>query len=285
MTYPIRQLPAEDFPQQLKEIADPPKQLFLRGTLPSPATKILSVVGSRKCTSYGRDVVDYLLGGLKGHDISIVSGLALGIDACAHNAALKASLHTTAVPGSGLEDSVLYPRSNTDLAAEILETGGALLSEFPATQRAAVWTFPQRNRIVAGLSHAVLIIEAAERSGTLITARLAVDYNRDLLVVPASIFAASSFGAHQFLKLGATPVTTPDDILQALGFSPESTEGNSSNLSLLEKEVRSILKKPTDRDELIDQISCSMSKANTILSKLELDGVVIEKLGKLQWVK
>lgn len=283
MSTPIQQMHSKDFPELLKEISDPPETLYLQGTLPEPATKKLVVVGSRKCTAYGRDVVDYLIDGLRGYDISIVSGLALGIDACAHRAALRNNLHTIAVPGSGLSETVLYPRSNGQLAKQIVEAGGALLSELEPEHPAAAWTFPRRNRIKAGMSDAVLIIEAAERSGTLITARLASDYNRELLVVPASIFADSSKGAHQFLKLGATPVTTPEDILSALNIQTEVRIKNAK-LSANEKEIYTMLEEPHTRDDLLEKLSFSVSEANVILSKLELDGIIVEKLGMMRRV-
>jgi len=215
MSFPIRTI--ECLPL-LKEIPDPPETVYVRGKLPDADTTYLSVVGSRNCTPYGMKVVDNLISSLSGHNICIVSGLALGIDACAHRVALEAGLHTIAVPGSGIDDSVLYPKTNQGLAKEILESGGALLSEFEPTFRATKWSFPKRNRIMAGMSHAVLLIEAAEKSGTLITARMAADYNRDVLVVPGDIFSPQSHGTHQFLKLGAIPVTSAEDILDALSF-------------------------------------------------------------------
>ncbi len=289
MSNDIQQLPKAHFPSLLTQISDPPEQLYLHGSLPSEDTKKLAVVGSRKCTSYGRDVVDYLIGGLRGYDISIVSGLALGIDGHAHSAALENNLHTIAIPGSGLSEKVLYPRSHVNLARQIVESGGALISELEPEQSAAPWTFPKRNRIMVGLSHAVLVIEATQRSGTLITARLTTDYNRDLLVVPASIFASSSKGAHQFLKLGATPVTTPEDILEALSIPFDISKGiesavhrDISNLSKQELEIVEFLANPMSRDELIEQLSFSVTQANILLSKLELDGVIVEKMGTLR---
>ena len=192
----------EKIPALLKEIPKPPKKLYVRGTLPSLELKWLAVVGSRACSTYGRQVVRHLISALTGYPIVIVSGLAYGIDAEAHKAALDAGLLTVAIPGSGVDDRVLYPRAHVNLAKEILKAGGALVSEFEPLQKAADYTFPQRNRIMAGISHATLVIEAKEKSGSLITARLATDYNRELLVVPGSIFSEESKGTHQFLKLG-----------------------------------------------------------------------------------
>src|SRR3989344_5631738 len=181
----IQELAPEDFPLALLEIPQPPETLYVRGTLPDPTQfYYLAVVGSRKFTNYGREAVERIIGGLAGYPICIVSGLAMGIDAIAHRVALDAGLPTVAIPGSGLDSSVIYPRSNLALAREIIENGGALLSEFAPDLRAAPWTFPQRNRIMAGISQSTLVIEAEEKSGTLITARLAFDYNRNVFAVP-----------------------------------------------------------------------------------------------------
>lgn len=173
MDTPLRQLLPSDYPPQMREIPQIPKHLWLRGLLPPPDTKLLAVVGSRALSGYGREAATKLIGGLAGYPISIVSGLALGADACAHRAALSAGLHTIAMPGSGISDKAIAPRTNFGLAQDILKSGGALLAEYPPDTLPAPWTFPQRNRLMVGMSHAVLVVEAGERSGTLITARLA----------------------------------------------------------------------------------------------------------------
>lgn len=221
MSFPIRAVTPEDFPQLLKEIPQVPQSLNYRGVLPSPNMKLLAVVGSRNYSPYGKQVIDHLLPELAGHNIGIVSGLALGVDSLSHECALDHGLYTLAVPGSGIDDSVIYPKSHRPLAQKILEAGGGLLSEFEPTFSATKWSFTQRNRIMAGMAHATLVVEAAEQSGTLITARMATDYNRDVLVVPGDIFSKTSAGAHQYLKLGATPVTSAEDILFALGIEPK----------------------------------------------------------------
>ncbi|PCI28752.1 DNA-protecting protein DprA [Candidatus Kaiserbacteria bacterium] len=273
------ELEPSDFPPLIKEISDPPKKLFSRGDISSLyKNKVLTVVGSRKATSYGTDVTKFLIEGLKGHNITILSGLALGTDTNAHRAAISAGLTTIAVPGSGLDDSVMYPKSNLPLVQEILKSGGGLLSELEPKQSAAMWTFPKRNRIMAGLSHAVLVIEAASRSGTLITARLTTEYNRDLLVVPSSIFAKSSEGAHQFLKLGATPVTNSNDILRALGIEVDEKEERIQNLSEEERHIYDLLETPQDRDEIVEKVK----DANILIAKLEVDGIIFESKGKLR---
>ena len=273
-------LSKKDFPPLLNEIPDPPKKLYVRGTLPSTDLAWLAVVGSRAMSHYGRQACEHLIKGLRGYPVVIVSGLAFGVDAAAHKAALDAGLFTVAVPGSGLDWDVLYPRANVGLAREILKAGGALLSEFEPRLKAADYTFPQRNRIMVGLSRATLVIEAKERSGSLITARLATDYNRELLVVPGSIFSTESRGTHQFLKLGATPVTEPEDILRALGIKAEKDAGAvPKDLSDAEIRVLQILETPVPRDVLVDELELPISEVNILLSTMEIKGLIVEELG------
>ena len=171
-----------------------------------------------------------------------------------------------------------------NLAKEILVAGGALLSEFKPAQRAAEYTFPQRNRIMVGLSHAVLVIEAKEKSGSLITARLATEYNRELLVVPGSIFSSESRGTHQFMKLGATPVTEPEDILQALGLEPSEKNMLPSDLSGDESRVLEALSVPCSRDDLIEVLELPIADANVLLSMMEIKGLIVEELGSIRRV-
>src|SRR5690349_3077094 len=182
-----RQLGMDGYPARLREIPEPPRALHARGSWAPDGVKSLAVVGSRALSSYGREACERLIAGLAGYPISIVSGLALGADACAHKSALRAGLHTIAVPGSGLGDSTISPRANAGLAKDILKAGGLLLSEHPDDYLPHAYDFPSRNRIMVGLSHAVLIIEAGASSGTLITGRLTHEYNRDLLCVPHRI--------------------------------------------------------------------------------------------------
>ncbi len=258
----------------LREIPEPPKELWVHGNLPDLSLTLLTVVGSRNFSSYGKQVVEELITGLAGYPIGIVSGLALGIDGLAHEAALAAGLYTLAVPGSGLHESVLYPASHRKLARTILERGGGLLSELPPEHSAALWTFPQRNRIMAGLARATLLIEASEKSGTLITARMAADYNRELLVVPGNIFSKNSHGVHQFLKLGATPVTTPEDILYALGLTPAELTPTTPPLPLSPQEqmVIDLLSEPRDRDTPLRTLGLPIAEATTLLMMMELGG-------------
>lgn len=282
----LKSLSPHAFPALLREIPDAPKQIFVRGTLPPTEYKWLAIVGSRAVSSYGRQVIGHLMEGLRGYPIGIVSGLAYGVDALAHLAALENNLPTVAVPGSGLAWEVLYPRANVSLAREIIRKGGAHLSEFEPHMRAADYTFPQRNRIMAGLCHATLVIEAKERSGSLITARLATEYNRELLVVPGSIFSETSKGTHQFLKLGATPVTEAADILRALGIEKRAAGTPAARPDLSSDEIRvvALLASPLSRDELMQQLTLPISEANILLSMMEIKGLITENMGCVRLV-
>ncbi len=282
-TLPLRALKPDAFPPLLAEIPQPPKTLWAVGNLPPPTLPLLAVVGSRRYSTYGKQVVEHLISGLSQYQVGIVSGLALGIDALAHEAALAANLYTIAVPGSGLGDAVIYPRTNRSLARRIVTAGGGLLSELPPDHPAALWTFPQRNRIMAGMTHATLLIEADEKSGTLITARMAVDYNRELLVVPGSIFSKVSRGTHQFLKLGATPVTTIEDIVEALSLEKRVTGDSTNiphrNLSPEAVTILTLLHEPLDRDTIIRLSGLSAAAAGALLIELELGGHVLAESG------
>ncbi|PIR38262.1 MAG: DNA-protecting protein DprA [Candidatus Zambryskibacteria bacterium CG10_big_fil_rev_8_21_14_0_10_42_12] len=280
MAYEIRELPQTDWPELLHEIPDKPKKLFLAGSLPHKNNKILTVVGSRKYSPYGKEVCESLLEGLKGYPITIVSGLALGIDSIAHKSALKHGLQTIAVPGSGLSPKVLYPKSHVHLAEEITESGGGLLSEFEPDFDATKWSFPQRNRIMAGMSHAVLVVEAEEKSGTLITSRLATEYNREVLTVPGSIFSSQSAGPHMLIRLGATPVTKPEDILEALSIEAEAQSQKEIDMSALSEDEQKIVKtlgqRSLEKDLLIQNSGLEISRAQIALMSLEIKGFIKE---------
>ena len=211
-----------------------------------------------------------------------MSGLALGIDSLAHEATLKNNLYTLVIPGGGIDDSVLYPASHKKLAKRILEAGGGFISEFEPTFRAQKWSFPQRNRIQAGISHATLLIEAAEKSGTLITARLCTDFNRELLVVPGSIFSKQHDGIHQFLKLGATPVTCAADILRELKIYVDAGPKTIPlpNLTPDEAAVIKALHEPLTKDELIRSLAMPIEKTTQLLMLMELGGLIVMAGGK-----
>lgn len=279
----IETLSKNKFPPLLKEINDPPKSLRIIDELPSD-TKYLCVVGARKYSQYGKEVCEYLINGLKGYPITIVSGLALGMDGIAHRAALNAGLKTVAVPGSGLGEKVLYPSMHRGLAQEIVESGGALISEFDDDFIATPWSFPQRNRIMAGMSQATMVIEAELKSGTLITSKYAIEYNRDVFTVPHSIFSKTSEGPHMLLRLGATPITQPSDIVTALGLRPREElfeTRDYSDCSTDEKELIEILREPMSRDQIIRMLDKPVYVTQTILATMEIKGLIIEKMGEI----
>ncbi len=282
----IYKLKPKQFPKPLLEIPQIPKQLFIRGKLPDKNSIYLAVVGSRKYTSYGKEICQKLIHGLKDYPIAIVSGLAIGIDSIAHRAALDVGLTTVAFPGSGLDNSVIHPRTNVLLAQEIVDNGGCLISEFEPNFIATLYSFPQRNRLMAGISKAVLIIEAEEKSGTLITARLALDYNRDVLVVPGSVFSSNSNGTNWLIKQGATPVTNSSDILDALGFKIEKKELTDrekyADCGKDEMKIIKLLREPMERDDLIRETKLPIGEAGAILSMMEIKGLIKEELGEIR---
>lgn len=282
----IIKLKPEEFPPQLLEIPQPPKTLYIRGSMPDPDLTYLAIVGSRNYTSYGKDICEKLIKGLKGYPIVIVSGLALGIDSIAHRTALNVGLKTIAFPGSGLDDKVIYPKTNIFLAKEIIENRGCLISEFEPNFISTLYSFPQRNRLMAGMSKAVLIIEAEEKSGTLITARLALDYNKDVLAVPGSAFSSNSNGTNWLIKQGATPITKSEDILEALGFKIEkpelSDEEKYADCSKEEIMVINLLREPRERDDLIREMKMDIARANALLSIMELKELIKEELSEIR---
>jgi DNA processing protein len=288
----ISELTLANFPAPLREIPEPPPKLYLQGTLPSADYTYLTIVGSRKYSSYGREVCEKIISELRGQPIVIVSGLALGIDTIAHKAALENNLPTIAMPGSGLDREVLHPHSNRRLADNILSAGGALLSEFAPTYPAGLHTFPRRNRLMAGLAKAVLVIEAGERSGTLITARLGTEYNREVGAVPGSIFNLGSMGTNNLIRQGATPITSGRDVLELLGFAieteEESIESKGQKYGSLSPTERTIVEllaiEPLTRDQVIIQSGLSVSSATILLTTLEIKGVIKEMMGEIRLI-
>ena len=266
---------ADDYPDQLRQTPHPPARLYGLGSrefLPLPA---LGVVGSRSMSPYGERIINLLLPAVASAGIVIVSGLAYGVDAAAHRTALRHGGRCVAVLGSGID--VIYPASNRPLLEAILQSGGCVLSEYPEGTQPASYQFPERNRIVAGLSKAVLIIEAGERSGTLITARHALDAGREVCVVPADITREQSKGVHSLLKQGARPVTTPGDLLALFGTPGErvvpehlqpALTGSPANLyDLISHGAGTV-------DQLSTASGLSVGEVQSVLSVLELDGYI-----------
>jgi DNA processing protein len=206
-------------------LPQPPQKLWMAGNMPhqqpgaGPDFRYICVVGTRRPSPYGEQACEYIVHGLAGMPVAIVSGLAIGIDGCAHQAALNVGLPTVAFPGSGLHPEALYPSRHLTMAERIVENGGALISEYEPTLHAAPWHFPERNRLMAGIADIIIVIEATKVSGTNITARLGLDYNKTVCAIPGSIFSDRSEGVHALIKEGAYPVTCADDVLALLEFS------------------------------------------------------------------
>lgn len=265
------------YPEPLRHIPHPPYILYVKGVLPPKDAILFAVVGTRKPTTYGREACASLARALAEAGITIVSGMAIGIDAIAHEACLKADAKTVAVLGSGLGRSVIYPYINRKLAERIAETGGAVISEYPLHLKAARWTFPQRNRIIAGLARGTLVVEARQKSGALITAAHAVEYNRDVFAVPGEIFSAAAYGPNRLLKLGATPVASADDIFYALGLDHLAKPQEAQQALLCspdEEKIISFLAEPKSTDDIVRESGLTISHVNRTLTLLEIRGII-----------
>ncbi|TAL19734.1 DNA-protecting protein DprA [Patescibacteria group bacterium] len=273
----------EEFPRLLLEIPDPPAFLHVRGALTSDAAAV-AVVGTRRASGYGLEMAREIAAGLSRAGVVVVSGLALGIDAAAHEAAVGSGGATWAFLGSGLNNASIYPPSNRGLAAKILEGGGALLSETPPGVAGFKHIFPIRNRLIAGVSLAVVVVEAAVRSGSLTTAAAALEYNREVFAVPGDARREVSAGCHELIRRGAGLVASADDVLAALGLlkkraavkTPELPADQAKMLALLTREGAEI-------DELARALRLSPAEASRILSFLELGGWAKNSGGR--WVR
>ncbi len=206
------------YSQMLKEIHDPPKEIYIRGNKELLNKPGLAVVGTRRATEYGIRATREIVRGLVSANFVIVSGLALGIDTVAHQTALENNIPTIAVLGSSIDDQSIYPKENIKLAHEIIEEGGVVISEYEPPFSAQKHTFPQRNRIVSGLSKAVIVIEAPQKSGALITARCALEQNREVFALPGDIFSENSNGTNNLIKQGAHPIISLKEIIEELGY-------------------------------------------------------------------
>lgn len=276
----IREFKKEYWPKSLYEIPQVPEKLYIMGEFPDEDLVYLAVVGSRKFTSYGREACEKLIEGLRGYPIAIVSGFALGMDTIAHKKAMEMGLRTLVFPGSGLSKNAIHPKANINLMEEVVRKGGCLISEYEENFKATHWSFPMRNRLMAAISKAVLIIEAEEKSGTMITARLATEYNKDVLAIPGNIFSPNSKGTNKLLRLGATPITSSEELLEALGFEAKGKQQSLfEDLSPEEKKVLNILREPIERDLLIKEMKMPTNEANAILSIMEIKDLIKEELG------
>lgn len=273
------------YPLLLSEIHSPPLVLFARGNLELLRQRRLTVVGTRKPTRCGLAATRSIVEPLARNGIVIVSGLAYGIDAAAHQAALAGNGRTIAVLGNGIDQ--IYPAGNRALGEAIIHHDGLIISEHPPGTEPQRHFFPQRNRILAGLSTASLIVEAGEKSGALITARMALDENREVFAVPGPIDSPASVGTNNLIKLGASVATSADDLRQSLGLDiPRLVEKNAEVRadSPAEAALLPLLKEPRHIDELTTISKLETSVVNATLSMLEMKGRV-RHLGGMHYVR
>lgn len=277
-----------DYPPQLKEIPSAPPVLYIRGEKEILGNKSIAVVGSRKFTAYGRRVTENLCRDLVRAGLTVVSGLALGIDGIAHQATLASEGITIAVLGTGIDDETIYPREHFNLGKRILESGGALISEFPPKTPSLKQNFPARNRIMAGLTLGTLVAEAAESSGSLITAGLALEFGREVFAVPGDIFSPQSAGANGLIKKGAKLVASSADILEELNISrghPLSAQKVFEPKTKEEKKIWNVLgSDPLHVDKLAKLTKLDTATLSGTLSTMEIEGVV-RNVGGQNYIK
>ena len=280
-TVNIVEIDSLKYPALLKEIKESPKKLYYKGNWDSSLfEKCLAVVGSRRMTSYGRQITNKLVSEIAQAGITIVSGFMYGVDATAHKSALEAGGRTIAVMPCGID--VVHPQYQEDLYKNILENNGLIVSEYESTFPPALWTYPRRNRIMAGLSHATMVVEAGEKSGSLITAGFAKKYNRKLFAVPGPLTSSVSKGTLQLIKEGAGIVTSAQDVLAAYGITgPKSLGKCSQPLNKLEQViVEKLQQEPMEIDALSRLLEISASKIGTTVSLMQLKGLIFEEEGK-----
>lgn len=271
----------EEYPKNLKEIEYAPKILYYRGSFDTLDEFSIAIVGSRKCSTYGAWVCEKFAKELSNLNLTIVSGMALGIDSISHKEALKNNKRTIAVLGSGVDE--IYPRTNLKLYNEIIQNG-AIISEFPPGTKPLSFNFPIRNRIITGLSKALLVIEAKEKSGTLISARYANEQSKEIFAIPGNLNSIYSKGTNKLIKDGALIATDIEDIISSVEafstFVNKRKEKDTSTLSPTEILVYTILKEnPKSANKISESLGLSIIETNTILTSLELKGFIIELNG------
>lgn len=275
------------YPPLLKTVYDPPFCLFVRGTLDLSHAYPLAVVGTRKHTPYGTQITQELVSALATHGLTIVSGLALGIDGIAHQTTLDAGGTTIAVLGGGNNTSHIYPSAHRHLAERILTHGGAIISEYPPGALPSAFTFPRRNRIIAGMSLGTLVIEAAEKSGAMITARYALDHGRDIFAVPHPITSNTGVGPHTLIKEGAHMITSAEDIITILNLNELKTFSENTAIVPDSDAEAALLphlsRTPVHIDDLIKMSRLTSSEVSSTLTIMEMKGKV-RNIGSMQYV-
>lgn len=265
----------EHYPANLREIDAPPPVLYVRGELRPDDVLAVALVGTRRASAYGREVAHLAATEFAHNQVTVISGLALGVDTVAHRAAVEAGGRTIAVLGSGVDQ--VYPAQNRELADAIM-ANGALISEYPVGTRPEASNFPPRNRIISGLSRGVVIVEASQRSGALITAQFAAEQSREVFAVPGSILHPGSAGCNELIRQGATPFLSVNDVLDQLNFATLSTQTlvrQSTPADPLEAQLMTILTQEACHvDDLVRRLALPSSQVSSILTLLELKGMV-----------
>ena len=275
-----------DYPGRLGEIYDKPPVLYVRGELPSDGDRLVAVVGTRKPTAYGREVVHQLSSELARAGVTIISGLARGIDGLAHRAALEAGQRTVAVLGSGVD--VIYPREHTSLAEQIV-ANGAIISEHPMGTRPNAQNFPRRNRIISGMTLGTVIIEAPEGSGALLTASHAIEQDREVFAVPGNIFSPTSQGTNRLIRdSSAKLVTSVEDILEELNLSTVTHQLELAAFFPEDEAEAAVLKfvsfDPVHIDEITRNSALAASTVSSALTMMELKGLV-KQVGGMNYMR
>lgn len=278
-----------DYPKLLSEIADPPHTIFYRGILPNDNLASIGVVGTRKMTSYGKQICEEIIKKLASQGILIVSGLALGIDGVAHKAALDGNGSTTAVLGCGVDRQTVYPAAHKYIADQIIASGGSVLSEYPPGFLPTQYSFPARNRIIAGLSQGTLVIEAPASSGALITSKFALDYNREVMAIPHPLTSTSGEGCNNLIKMGAKLITKAEDVLEAINIQtmlktaeirlPLITAGSPEDAIF-----KCLSREPKHIDQIIKESQLKSSEVNSRLILMEIKGM-IKNTGGMAYIR
>ena len=260
----------KNYPKLLREIKNPPKVLYFQGEV-LPDENCFAIVGTRMCSAYGKEAALEIAGDLAEAGLTTVSGLAPGIDTSVHLATVERNKRTIAVLGTGIDEESIYPKENLKLAKRILETGGCLISEYPSVTPGSKFTFPQRNRIISGLSLGILVIEAKEKSGALITAEWAKKQKRPVFAIPGPIHSSNSKGCHHLIKHGAKLVENANDILQELGLTKITLPGFITGENKEENLILNALKEGAlDIDKIIEKTKLSAAAVASTLAILEI---------------
>jgi DNA processing protein len=266
---------SKNYPRQLRKIKSPPEILYLRGEFPFGAKVFFSIVGTRRCSNYGKEIAFSFAKELAERGVVIVSGMARGIDTQAHKGALEAGGATIAVLGTGVDEKSIYPKENLLLSRKIISNGGCLISEYPPGTPGRKENFPKRNRLISGLSEGVLVVEAKIKSGALITARFAKSQGKTVFAVPGPVHSLNSRGAHHLIKQGAKLAETVEDILKFIKIPKAKKQEALKGKTLEEELVMKALKEgAANIEEIIKKTKLAPREVAATLGAMELENKV-----------